>query len=99
MSYTPKPTRSAAQQIEEFVMARYHGAARHEAIEQIRRALWNLATNPRQGTAPPGLFEHFPVYQFILTADAQPQRVSVCYCYDPEDPSESTLLIVKFKAE
>ena len=69
------------------------------AVEEIRLALLNLAANPRQGTAPPGLFEIRPIFRFVLRADGVNRHVQVCFCYDCDDPAERTILITDFMPE
>ncbi len=98
MSYEPRLQRNAADKILAYLRETY--PRRDDflwATDEVRVALLNLATNPRQGVAPPGLFEDRPVYRFALRAGGGERVVQVCFCYDSEDPGERTILITDFK--
>jgi hypothetical protein len=97
MSYEPKLQRNASAKIAAYLADRYTTREAYlVAVEEIRLALLNLAANPRQGTAPPGLFENRPIFRFSLHADGVRRDVQVCFCYDQDDPGERTILISDF---
>jgi hypothetical protein len=97
MSYEPKLRRSAREKITAYLDQRYPTRDTYlRAVEEIRLALLNLAANPRQALAPPGLFEQRPIFRFTLQADGVHRDVQVCFCYDPDDPGERTILITDF---
>jgi len=97
MSYEPKLPRSTQIKIKEYLDQRYPAREAHLlALEEIRLALLRLAANPRQGTSPPGLFETRPVHRFFLQADGIRRDVQICFCYDPDDPKEATIIITDF---
>ena len=97
MSYEPKLQRRAKEKITAYLEERYKTRDTYlQAVDEVRLALLNLAANPRQATAPPGLFEARPIFRFVLKADGVRREVQVCFCYDQDDPKESTLLITDF---
>lgn len=97
MSYDPKLQRDAANKVLAYLRDTYRDRPDFlRAVDEFRLALLNLAANPRQGTAPPGLFERRPIYRFALRSDGIERIVQVCFCYDADDSAERTLLITDF---
>ncbi len=97
MSYEPKLRRSAQEKITAYLEQRYETREAYlRPVEEIRLALLNLAANPRQASAPPGLFERRPIFRFSLHAGGVRRDVQVCFCYDQDDPGERTILITDF---
>jgi hypothetical protein len=97
MSYEPKLRHSAREKITAYLEQRYTTRDAYlRAVDEIRVALLNLAANPRQALAPPGLFELRPIFRFSLHADGVRRDVQVCFCYDQDDPGERTILITDF---
>lgn len=97
MSYEPKLQRRAADKALAYLRDTYRSRpAFLAAVDEFRLALVNLAANPRQAVAPPGLFENRPVHRFTLHADGFPREVQVCFCYDATDSGERVILITDF---
>jgi hypothetical protein len=98
MSFEPKLQRKAAAKALAYLRDTYRRRPDFlAAVDEFRLALLNLAANPKQAVAPPGLFEKRPVYRFSLHADGLPREMEVCFCYDPEDSTERTILITDFR--
>jgi hypothetical protein len=99
MSYEPKLRPNARNKITDFFTSTYKTNAAYEvAMSELGTALQNLAANPAQSAKPPGLFETRPIYQFALEADGTRREVQVCWCFDPDDPKEETILVTDFKS-
>ncbi len=98
-SYEPKLQRKAADKALAHLRDTYRTRSVFlAAVDEFWLALLNLGANPRQAVSPPGLFEKRPIYQFILNPDGIPRTVQVCFCYDPNDSREQTILITDFLA-
>jgi hypothetical protein len=97
MSYEPKLQRKAADKAFAYLRDSYRTRPEFlAAVDEFRLALLNLAANPRQAVSPPGLFEQRPIFRFVLRSDGFPREVQVCFCYDPDDVEERTILITDF---
>lgn len=97
MSYDPKLQRKAADRVSAYLRDTYRNRSTFfRALDEFRLAMLNLAANPRQAIGPPGLFEQRPIFRFTINADGIPREMQVCFCYDPDDPAERTILITDF---
>jgi hypothetical protein len=97
MSFAPKLQRKAAAKVLAYLRDTYRNrSAFLKAVDEFRLAMLNLAANPRQAIAPPGLFETRPIFRFVLRADGLPREMQVCFRYDPDDPAERTIEITDF---
>jgi len=97
MSYEPRLRRSTADKITQFLQATYPSRTTYlAAVDEVRAALDRLAVSPKQATSPPGLFEKRPIFRFELCADGVPRVVQVCFCFDPEDSTETQIWITDF---
>lgn len=97
MSYEPKLRPNAQRKITAYLEDCYRTREPYlRAVDEVRRALLNLAANPKQALSPPGPFEQRPIFRFSLHADGQRRDVQVCFCFDKDDSGERTILITDF---